>query len=74
VIVAPGGSYQFLASNQEGRQVAKWLNALGIAAFVLTYRLGPRYHHPSNWMTRSVPSASFERAPPSSTSAPIESE
>jgi acetyl esterase/lipase len=46
VIVAPGGSYQFLASNHEGRQVANWFNALGIVAFVLTYRLGPRYHHP----------------------------
>jgi len=46
VIVAPGGSYQFLASNHEGRQVANWLNALGVTAFVLKYRLGPRYHHP----------------------------
>ena len=46
VIVAPGGSYRFLASNHEGRQVANWFNALGVAAFVLAYRLGPRYHHP----------------------------
>ncbi len=46
VVVAPGGSYQFLASNHEGRQVANWLNALGVTAFVLKYRLGPRYHHP----------------------------
>ena len=46
VIVAPGGSYQFLASNHEGRQVANWLNAMGVTAFVLKYRLGPRYHHP----------------------------
>ena len=46
VIVAPGGSYRFLASNHEGRQMANWFNALGVAAFVLTYRLGPRYHHP----------------------------
>jgi acetyl esterase/lipase len=46
VIVAPGGSYQFLASNHEGRQVANWFNAMGITAFVLKYRLGPRYHHP----------------------------
>src|SRR5580698_3544282 len=30
VIVAPGGSYVFLASNHEGRQVANWFNALGI--------------------------------------------
>jgi acetyl esterase/lipase len=26
--------------------VARWLNELGIAAFVVHYRLGPRYHHP----------------------------
>jgi acetyl esterase/lipase len=46
VIVCPGGGYGALASNHEGRQVANWLNSLGIAAFVLEYRLGPRYHHP----------------------------
>jgi acetyl esterase/lipase len=46
VIVAPGGSYISLASNHEGRQVANWLSALGVTAFVLQYRLGPRYHHP----------------------------
>ena len=46
VIVAPGGSYRMLASNHEGRQVANWLNALGVTAFVLKYRLGPRYHNP----------------------------
>jgi acetyl esterase/lipase len=46
VIVAPGGGYGGLAMNHEGRQVANWLNAAGITAFVLKYRLGPRYHHP----------------------------
>lgn len=46
VVVCPGGGYQNLASNHEGRQVASFLNSLGIAAFVLKYRLGPRYHHP----------------------------
>jgi acetyl esterase/lipase len=46
VIVAPGGSYRFEATNHEGRQVANWFNAMGIAAFMLQYRLGPRYHHP----------------------------
>jgi acetyl esterase/lipase len=45
-IVCPGGSYTNLASNHEGRQVANYLNSLGMAAFVLRYRLGPRYHHP----------------------------
>jgi acetyl esterase/lipase len=46
VIVAPGGSYRVLATNHEGRQVANWLNSLGVTAFVLKYRLGPKYHHP----------------------------
>jgi acetyl esterase/lipase len=46
VIVAPGGGYRGLATNHEGRQIANWLNAAGISAFVLKYRLGPRYHHP----------------------------
>jgi acetyl esterase/lipase len=46
VIIAPGGGYRGLAMNYEGRQVANWFNAAGIPAFVLKYRLGPRYHHP----------------------------
>ena len=46
VIVAPGGSYRALSMNKEGRAPANYLNALGIAAFVLKYRLGPTYHHP----------------------------
>jgi acetyl esterase/lipase len=46
VIVLPGGGYRALAMNSEGRQVANYLNSIGIAAFVLQYRLGPRYHHP----------------------------
>jgi acetyl esterase/lipase len=46
VIVFPGGGYGALAMNHEGRQVANWLNAVGVTAFVLKYRLGPRYHHP----------------------------
>lgn len=46
VVVAPGGGYRMLASNHEGREVANWLNAMGITAFVLKYRLGPRYHYP----------------------------
>jgi acetyl esterase/lipase len=46
VIIAPGGSYMRLSANHEGRQVANWFNSLGVTAFVLRYRLGPRYHHP----------------------------
>jgi acetyl esterase/lipase len=46
IIVAPGGGYGALAIEHEGRQWAYWYNAMGITAFVLKYRLGPRYHHP----------------------------
>lgn len=47
VVVFPGGGYQHLAMDHEGAQVARWLNSLGVAAFVVQYRLGPRYHHPA---------------------------
>ena len=46
VIVCPGGGYTRLADH-EGRPVAEWLNSLGITAFVLKYRHGPKYHHPA---------------------------
>jgi acetyl esterase/lipase len=46
VVVCPGGGYAHLALDHEGTQIAAWLNQLGISAFVLRYRLGPRYHHP----------------------------
>lgn len=47
VIVCPGGGYRNLAIDKEGVQIAQWLNSLGVSAFVLKYRLGPRYHHPA---------------------------
>jgi acetyl esterase/lipase len=47
IVVCPGGGYRNLAMDHEGRQIAEWLNARGIAAFVLKYRLGPKYHHPA---------------------------
>jgi acetyl esterase/lipase len=47
VVVCPGGSYTHLAMDHEGQQVALWLNKLGVPAFVLKYRLGDRYHHPT---------------------------
>lgn len=46
VIVFPGGGYVHLAVDHEGSQIAAWLNSYGITAFVLHYRLGPKYHHP----------------------------
>lgn len=46
VVVCPGGGYGGLAPH-EGKPIAEWLNAHGVAGFVLRYRLGPRYRHPS---------------------------
>jgi len=46
VVVCPGGGYGALAVDHEGKQIAQWLNSQGISAFVLKYRLGPRYRHP----------------------------
>lgn len=46
VVVVPGGGYHDLAIDKEGYAFARWLNQRGVAAFVLRYRLGPRYHHP----------------------------
>lgn len=39
VVILPGGGYSHLAIDKEGTKVAEWLNTLGIAAFVLKYRL-----------------------------------
>ncbi len=50
VVVCPGGGYHHLALDHEGKQVAEWLNSLGITALVLKYRLGPAYRHPSQMM------------------------
>ncbi len=45
VVVCPGGGYAHLAVEKEGVTTAKWLNSLGVSAFVLRYRLAP-YRHP----------------------------
>lgn len=47
IIVAPGGGHQQLVWGSEGTDIAAWLNTLGIAAFILKYRLAqtPGYHY-----------------------------
>jgi acetyl esterase/lipase len=47
IVVCPGGGYHHLAMDHEGHQVARWLTSRGIAAFIVKYRLGPKYHHPA---------------------------
>ena len=46
IVICPGGGYQGLAMDHEGEQYARWFNSIGVTAFVLKYRLGPKYHHP----------------------------
>jgi len=44
VIIAPGGSDIMLMYGAEGMDVAERYNEWGVSAFVLTYRLSPRYN------------------------------
>lgn len=46
VIVCPGGGYGALAPH-EGEPIARWLNGIGISAFVLRYRIAPHAAHPA---------------------------
>jgi acetyl esterase/lipase len=39
MVIAPGGGHQFLNFDQEGTYVAAYLNSIGVAGFVLKYRL-----------------------------------
>jgi endo-1,4-beta-xylanase len=39
MVIAPGGGHQFLNFDQEGTYVAEYLNSIGVAGFVLKYRL-----------------------------------
>jgi len=43
VIICPGGGYAGRAAH-EGEPIARWLNGLGITAFVLHYRVFPDQH------------------------------
>jgi acetyl esterase/lipase len=42
VIVCPGGAYQILAIENEGEDVCKWLNEIGVHAVLLKYRVPRR--------------------------------
>lgn len=46
VIICPGGAYTLLSMDKEGTEPAAWFNSLGVAAFVLKYRLA-EYGHPA---------------------------
>ncbi|RPH89534.1 MAG: alpha/beta hydrolase [Calditrichaeota bacterium] len=46
VVIFPGGGYWGLAMDHEGKQVAGWLNEMGLAAIIVRYRRGPGAQHP----------------------------
>ena len=52
VIVCPGGAHHTLAIDHEGSDVARWLAARGIAAFVLKNRLIPTPDRDEDFETR----------------------
>jgi acetyl esterase/lipase len=58
VIVAPGGGYQRVVIDKEGRDTAAWLNSIGVTAFVLKYRLPDEGHEHG----RDVPLQDAQRA------------
>ncbi|MDX2270308.1 MAG: alpha/beta hydrolase [Bryobacter sp.] len=39
IVVCPGGGFRHLAIDHEGHEVARFLNTLGVSAFVLKYRV-----------------------------------
>jgi acetyl esterase/lipase len=49
IIVCPGGGYVHLSLKREGSVIGTWLANNGITAFVLKYRLGPKYHYPAEF-------------------------
>ena len=47
VLILPGGGYQMLTVPGEGADPARFFLSRNVAAFVLRYRHGPRYHYPT---------------------------
>jgi acetyl esterase/lipase len=42
MVIAPGGAYSVLSMEDEGKDIAAWLNSIGISAFLLKYRVPAR--------------------------------
>ena len=47
VVVLPGGGYGHLAVGHEGHDLGEFYKSLGVTAFVLKYRIAPKYKHPA---------------------------
>lgn len=44
-LILPGGSFRHVVFDKEGTDIARWLNSLGVDAFVLKYRLLREAHN-----------------------------
>lgn len=60
MIIAPGGGHRFLSIDTEGTNVAEWLNTIGVAGFVLKYRLAREEGSP--YKVAEHPFADVQRA------------
>jgi len=60
MIIAPGGGHRFLSIDTEGTNVAEWLSSIGVAAFVLKYRLA--HEEGSPYKVEIHPYADSQRA------------
>jgi len=49
IIICPGGGYTHLSTKREGSDIGQWLADNGVTAFVLTYRISPKYHYPAEF-------------------------
>jgi acetyl esterase/lipase len=75
IIVAPGGGFAHLAMEKEGSDMARWLQARGVAAFVLKYRLvdsgtEEEYRERAAAMNRATAASSAPAAAPATPPAP----
>ncbi len=53
VLICPGGGYSTVVDVKEGSAIAEWLNSIGVSAFVLKYRVGPRCGQPNPMLDAS---------------------
>ncbi|NOT62460.1 MAG: alpha/beta hydrolase [Acidobacteria bacterium] len=75
IIIAPGGGFMHLAMQKEGTDLARWLQARGVAAFVLKYRLidsgtEEEYRERAAAMNRATAASSAPAAAPATPPAP----
>ena len=54
VLICPGGGFNTLTIDHEGRDIAKWFNRIGVAAFVVKYRLPKTPGFPNYTMDTAI--------------------